>query len=76
MESEGLTYPELEEQFPTMKSSLVQGVFVEAPAYEPADSDVVEKFKAFAAKAKEFGIKLVHMLWHLLKLLITICGFE
>ncbi|CAB3248652.1 unnamed protein product [Arctia plantaginis] len=53
------TYDDIEVELPKMQSFLVQGIFVDVPTYEYEKPTVMESFKKFAAKAKEYGIKVI-----------------
>ncbi|KOB78875.1 putative CD98hc amino acid transporter protein [Operophtera brumata] len=49
---------DLERDLPLLQSSRVQGVFIEVPTYDALDTpDVLDRFKAFVDKAKEYSIK-------------------
>lgn len=51
------TYEDIEVELPKMQSFLVQGIFVDVPTYDYETPSVMERFKKFAAKAKEYGVK-------------------
>lgn len=51
------TYDEVTAELPQLQKAKVQGVFVDVPTYDYELPTVMENFKTFVEKAKEYDVK-------------------
>lgn len=59
VEVDDVTYDEIVPMLPQLQTSKIQGIFIDVPTYEYGTPSVIDKFKSFVEKAKEYGIKVI-----------------